>query len=240
MITLGLGPLSIERNQFSNTPEPDPGPLAFMTQQNGWDARNITIAQKEEVREITWATLFILHADVNRYGNLITNLQNEYLSNTNKYPKNLNEAYSRLTNWKETAVGNRNSNSEGVSFTNVGATVKKNKDHITCFNCQQKGHYSNECSKPRGGNNATLTTSDVVISDVDSGACDDTDDMHLNSSFQFICDGTTFNTHLTHQIPPTWILLDNQSTIDVFCNKYLLVNVHKNKDRKSTRLNSSH
>jgi hypothetical protein len=217
--------------------EPAPGPLAFMVAKNNWDAAAITDEQKAEVKEMEWTTLFILHADVNRYGSLIADLQNEYLSNIDKYPKTLNEAYSRLTNWKDANGGTRNSNSNsnGVSFTNVGANEAsrkgggKNKAHITCFNCQEKGHYSNECTKPKvDGTTNNTNGHELVTNAAEAGEFDENE--NIFSSFHFMCDGsllTTTTTTSQHEIPSTWILLDNQSTIDVFCNKNLLTDIHK-------------
>jgi hypothetical protein len=127
----------------------------------GW--KTVTEKRKAEVKEMYWATLFILHADPIQYGGLITDLQNDYLTEIDKYPKRMTAALSRLTNWKSQFANVRpnNSTSNGVSFTNVGDTttgdettkvaatrvpqVLRSKAHITCFTRQEKGHYSSEC-----------------------------------------------------------------------------------------------
>ena len=143
--------------------EPDPGCLEYIAGVEGWVAP-YTAEQKASVREMSWANWFILHADRNRYGSLITDLQNDFLTNRNNYPKTINEAYSRLANWKDPFSAMRTNGSTGVSFTNLGSSNsnnpggKKSKDHITCFNCKQKGHYSNQCTNPKvevGTANAT-------------------------------------------------------------------------------------
>jgi hypothetical protein len=61
------------------------------------------------------------------------------------------------------------------------------------------------------------------------------------SSFQFVHvsseDGMTF--HQEEQIVPnSWILLDNQSTVDVFCNRSLLTNVRETNKVMNIRCNA--
>jgi hypothetical protein len=109
-------------NHCGGYTEPSPGALAFVAERDGWDVDNITAAQKATVMEMSWANLFIIHADRVRYGSLIAGLQNEYLTNNNNYQTTLNEAFSRLTHWKDPHANGRNNNntSNGVSFTNVG------------------------------------------------------------------------------------------------------------------------
>jgi hypothetical protein len=242
--------------------DPDPGLYEHVATEHGW--KTITEKRKAEVKEMYWATLFILHADPIRYGGLITDLQNDYLTEIDKYPKTMTAALSRLTNWKSQFANIRpnNSTSNGVSFTNVGDTTTgeeatkvattraprapRSKAHITCFTCQEKGHYSTECPKTKTTMAATGTAGtatantqsgvELVTTAISSG---EFDDLEMHSSFQFICAGTTLTTASTHiQIPPTWILLDNQSTIDVFCNKQLLVNIHKTNSTMSIHCNA--
>ena len=219
--------------------EPDPGCLEYVAGVSNWTVP-YTAEQKAAVREMTWANWFILHADRNRYGTLITSLQNDFLTMRDNYPKTLNDAYSRLTNWKDPLSSSRASGhaSTGVSFTNIGdgqsANKKKNKDHITCYNCKQNGHYANQCNNAKVEDGTTNTTvsggadggngTTLVNVDDNEGAFDDDD---IVTSFAFICSGVSLNTASLHNhIPNTWVLLDNQSTIDVFSNPSLLVDIH--------------
>jgi hypothetical protein len=57
---------------------PDPGPLAHMVAKNKWDANNLTADQLASVKEMGWANWFLLHADRNRYDDLITGIQNDF------------------------------------------------------------------------------------------------------------------------------------------------------------------
>jgi hypothetical protein len=246
--------------------DPGPGLYEHVAADQGWKAGTAAVTEKRkaQVKEMYWATLFILHADPVRYRGLITDLQNDFLTEIDKYPKTMTAALSRLTNWKSQFVNVRanNNTSNGVSFTNVGDSqtdgeatkapvaraprVPRSKAHITCFGCQEKGHYSSECPKMKtvttagaagvAGTANTQSGVELVTNAVASGEFDATE---LHASFQFICAGTTLTTASAYtQIPPTWILLDNQSTIDVFCNKQLLVNIHKTNSTMSIHCNA--
>ena len=207
--------------------EPDPGCMKYVAGKLGIAVADLTAAQKTEIREMTWANWFVNHSDKNRFGSLTIALHNDYLNGNDNYPKTMTDAYTRLINYKDPLSGIRaNNTSTGVSFTNDGVEQKqkkgkRNKDHITCHKCKQTGHYANECTgAPNETVNATTANTeaeDNATETADSGECKHD---HVSSTSQFTL------TNVSHQIPSTWILLDNQSTIDVFSNKNLLSNIH--------------
>jgi hypothetical protein len=114
---------------------------------------------------------------------------------------------------------------------------QKGKANVTCNKCQKKVHYSNKCnedkppatSTPRAEpsiENQTATT--LLMDGVSNG------EFNSNLHFQFfnqeietVNDEVIMQISSDGQLPKSWILLDNQSTIDVFYNKELLVNIRK-------------
>jgi hypothetical protein len=44
--------------------------------------------------------------------------------------------------------------------------------------------------------------------------------------------------HQVHAIPSTWVLLDNQSTVEVFCNGSFLENIRESTDSMSIQWNA--
>ena len=54
---------------------------------------------KSTIREEYLAMHFLLHSDNKRYGSLLADVQNDFVCNTDKYPKTLNKAYDMLVNY---------------------------------------------------------------------------------------------------------------------------------------------
>jgi hypothetical protein len=162
-----------------------------------------------------------------------------------------------LINWEQDprnllqVVG---ASSDGVAFTNVGekatgvnvttpATTAGNEKEkvwvqpppihiVKCYECNKMGHYSNECP--------TKTAVQLLMAGMESDAFDD-NQHYAASSFQFVHvsseGGMTFHQE-EQMLPKSWILLDNQSTVDVFCNRSLLTNVRETNKIMNIRCNA--
>ena len=81
-----------------------------------------------------------------------------------------------------------------------GLSGKVFKD-VLCYSCNKKGHYANDCP----------TTDQTTNSNTNKGFC--------MTQFDFTL------TQIKAKLKPTWILLDTQSSCDIFNNKDLLENI---------------
>jgi hypothetical protein len=94
---------------------------------------------------------------------------------------------------RESDRGSVNIEEDGLAFVNAGGEAR-NLDHIQCYNCDEFGHFANNCPNRHEGEQQQ---------------------------------GTNLCTSGTHDIPASWVLLDNQSTIDLFCNADMLTNIRR-------------
>ena len=206
-----------------------------ITREDLTDADLAEITAETTSRSIAMA--FLLGCDRSRYGRLIEDLENNFLQGRNHYPTTVAAAYNLLTNWKQERSGWRAPTAEGVAFANVDEKQSKgpvrNKSNVICHRCDKKGHYANECPER---NAATMT---------DGSTKPQTGAMLLNAAiangefnvptvhFQFVnaTNGIACQIGNNGKLPINWILLDNQSTVDVFCNGDLLTNIRE--DSKS-------
>lgn len=173
---------------------------------------------------------------------LLRDTENDFLQDQNRYPKTITEAYNLLTNWKPDPKDVALKSGDGMSFTTVEGEKNarrnggkgKDKSNITCYECNEKGHYSNECpNKAKSGENKNergvqMLTSGHLMNGFDYG------NDYIN--FQFCQHGAKpivdyrsviCEVNNDGKVPKNWILLDNQSTVDVFYNRSLLQNIRK-------------
>jgi len=100
------------------------------------------------------------------------------------------------------------SDEAGVAMTNTGGR----HPNIWCFRCQWFGHYTSDCNEERAGGEDAVQLFMAGVADADD---------EEYSGFAF----ANMDTNRAG-LPKTWMLLDNQSTVNIFCNKSLLTGVN--------------
>ena len=210
-------------------------------------------AARQAARQQYLAVAFLMGADRNRYGLLIQDLENDFIQGNDKYPKTLIDAYHLLSNWKSNhsylmkVLGGVQ---DGVAF----AQSTGGRDTRVCYRCNRPGHIAPNCDQntdkdgnplDKGGTSMTQEGSndedEVEDANEDgrqsgtqmfmSGQADDNWNWFADEQLQFTTIGSVVLANQTavqsKKISPWWILLDNQSTVDVFCNRTLLKNIRK-------------
>ncbi|KAI2493026.1 hypothetical protein MHU86_21527 [Fragilaria crotonensis] len=173
-------------------------------------------------RDCTLAAALIRGSDPTRYGTLVADLANQYSKGKDEYPTDITSAYSLLVNYRtpvnatyrarNSAVASESSTTpaqasaanEGSAMTfaqrstSTPGTNGVTHEGITCYRCNNTGHYASDCPDEQASSTTSGTT--------------------LLQYGLMLAQGTT-------AIDPSWILLDSQSTISVFRNPDMLTNI---------------
>ena len=222
------------------------------------------------------AFVYLRSLDGKKSGKLVEDLNNQYALGNNQFPATVTKAtetvlaYRNRVNQQQNSrnrggfspnVNNRNNNNnnnrnnndtapqQNVSFGQKETTTAPDwKKHIRCYNCNEKGHLSNECPKKQKGNQGS---SHVQWSDQQNDNGDDntfqshqshvqwaTTEGPSNNNTEVTFQASAFTLETTQQSfqqladgpeeMRKWILLDTGSSTDIFCDDSLLSGVSRN------------
>ena len=192
-----------------------------VAEQNGRAVPNDDDCSEAQSQELT--IRFIRGTNLHHKGYLC-HLRNSYLGGTNNYPRTVHEAYNILQRREEDLLA-QSIEGDGVSFVQSGQW--QDLSNVWCYSCQQMGHYANtpECPNYKPNSNKSNESSNATNKGTPQGG-------NGVNALMF-----TFS-QLGKSIPDDWILLDNQSTVDIFCNPRLVENIRRVKDRMRIQCNA--
>ncbi|KAL7487947.1 hypothetical protein ACHAW6_013525 [Cyclotella cf. meneghiniana] len=174
------------------------------------------------------------------------------------YPKTLHDAYTLIKGWSKGQNNPQNPNKVGVAFTNLGGdedgvvlnTNKKRNEcnGPPCTRCGRDNHAEANCKAKFHANGTVLHIEAIEeAAECNEGevSADVFASFNLSTEFNelmFLHDGDSLNrSNMSSSSSPvrqSWILLDSQSTVDVFSNGELLTIIHKVKTMLHIRCNA--
>ena len=211
-----------------------------------------TATSKTATEEAYMATEFLSGINNAMYGVLINKLHNTFHMGREEYLKTLTSAYDLEINWKGDTKGVGVTSNDGTAFTTEseeadvhakdGMKMKQTENPVICHICD-KNHYTNRCTDREDGTTGKKADKDKdnpiketppTKTSVNLTIREDWEDCTNYGGLVLyqVTAGTAVEQHHAlsqsgGHINTTWILLDNQSIVDVFSNIRLLKNIRK-------------
>ena len=180
------------------------------------------------VRDKFLAVLMLNGANASKYGELKRSMAENYVTGTSEYPESP-EVELRILNAYQPPAGwntNRRKQEAGTG-TNEGAMFAQTdgdtwKADIDCYKCGERGHLARECTKKKTKEAEQMhaTIAEEERKDLDKG------------ENIFVQNGTRGG------VNRTYVLLNNQSTVNQIANPSLLANIRKTKNPITVHCNN--
>lgn len=213
-------------------------------------------AAQARTRERYLAYIFVYRLDYNRYQGMKKDLMNDCTKGKDNYPSTVLDAYNLIVNYKYDRKPKIQSGSEteGLSFNQNEDNRRNRYKDVTCCNCGEKGHIAPNCQKkgkettnnnngeevkdpegkPQGDEKKSVTffqDEDEDEDGVNFCTMGNFEDSASDSSGDF-CFANFDETHIAFTSSEKFdlknvLLLDNQSTTDLFCNRKILRNIRE-------------
>jgi Zinc knuckle len=155
------------------------------------------------------------------------------------YPATLHEAYHILQRREPEGGPIPIGNEPELAFVHAGggggqprgsAQGRGSGGEIICFRCGGQGHIAANCpNEPQQQEPAAQQQQQQQGMNLCMNGAEETPDSG---------GGFSFSQSPAVPIPATWLLLDNQSTVDLFCNSRLLKNIRHSDQRMSVQCNT--
>ena len=196
-------------------------------------------------REEFIATNFLFGADKIRYGDLLVDMQNEYIISGRPYPATLTDAYNILVNYKPKQQNrDRNKNrggSEGMAFVQEEDEEEEN-DNKPSARGQGRGKggrggrnrgggrgngggSKGNTEERAGGNKGPDSNANFILQEADN--VDSKPGFPAYSVDLRPVESCLANNTSSKRLPPTWLIMDSASSVDLVSNREFLINIHK-------------
>ena len=211
---------------------------------------------QEQVYNQFLAYMYLDNADKSKYGSILTGLNTQQSLGNNQYPKSITESNNVLSNHRFDATPKPGGRGKAQNENNKSKEQKgdeKEDEEVNlsfaqmegkCYCCGKAGHKSPSCrdkNKPKEEwainkaqqSHAQAASSSSDTSTVASGTAQSTHGSQAGRGDLNVAQQGWAGAHIKLQFHQQaqdmreWILLDNQSSVTVFCNKDLVENIRE-------------
>ena len=170
-------------------------------------------------------------------------LDGDYAKGTNTYPSDRN-AVLRLLNqrsktgsvlaWTPRNLQQARERDDGLVFAQAAG---KKQDNRTCYRCGKKGHIATVCPEPLPDKKQDDEEQVHAVDNADTGDDGDGGEDSEDESFYFFwqCGNSEKSNNGLNR---DWLLLDSQSSTDMFCNSEHVTNIRTAKSATYIRCNA--